>query len=129
MPRRLSTSVSAPCSTVCSMASTASSRRRNGRCSTKCSQDTALRDIDGLVQRGILVRDPAGGRSTSYSLAEFSSTSSLSPHGAKRDPVIHHDFPDFATLHPATLAHQGQVSYACLLAAWGNVVALLVVAR
>ena len=34
----------------------------------KCSQDTALRDIDDLVKRGILVRDAAGGRSTSYSL-------------------------------------------------------------
>ena len=35
----------------------------------KCSQDTALRDIDDLVRRGVLVKDPAGGRSTSYSLA------------------------------------------------------------
>jgi len=34
----------------------------------KCSQDTALRDILDLVQHGILVRDPKGGRSTSYSL-------------------------------------------------------------
>jgi Fic family protein len=34
----------------------------------KCSQDTALRDIDDLVTRGILSKDPAGGRSTSYSL-------------------------------------------------------------
>jgi Fic family protein len=36
----------------------------------KCSQDTALRDIDDLVKRGILVKDAAGGRSTSYSLAD-----------------------------------------------------------
>jgi Fic family protein len=36
----------------------------------KCSQDTALRDIDELVRRGILTKDIAGGRSTSYSLAE-----------------------------------------------------------
>jgi len=36
----------------------------------KCSQDTALRDIDDLVARGILRKEPAGGRSTSYSLAE-----------------------------------------------------------
>jgi Fic family protein len=36
---------------------------------TKCSQDTALRDIGELVQQGILNKDPAGGRSTSYSLA------------------------------------------------------------
>ncbi|MBX3143448.1 MAG: Fic family protein [Trueperaceae bacterium] len=35
----------------------------------KTSPDTALRDINDLVQRGILVRDSAGGRSTSYSLA------------------------------------------------------------
>lgn len=34
----------------------------------KCSQDTALRDILNLVERGILVKNPAGGRSTSYSL-------------------------------------------------------------
>jgi len=36
----------------------------------KCSQDTALRDIKDLVQRGILTKDPAGGRSTGYSLVE-----------------------------------------------------------
>ncbi|SOB95900.1 Fic family protein [Stappia indica] len=35
---------------------------------TKASPDTALRDINDLVARGILVRDPGGGRSTSYSL-------------------------------------------------------------
>jgi Fic family protein len=36
----------------------------------KCSQDTAHRDIIDLVERGILERDPAGGRSTSYSLTK-----------------------------------------------------------
>jgi len=36
----------------------------------KCSSDTALRDIVELVERGILVRNPAGGRSTSYTLAK-----------------------------------------------------------
>lgn len=36
----------------------------------KCSQDTALRDIDDLLERGILRRDTAGGRSTSYSLVD-----------------------------------------------------------
>jgi Fic family protein len=36
----------------------------------KCSPDTALRDILPLVERGILVRNPEGGRSTSYALAE-----------------------------------------------------------
>jgi Fic family protein len=35
----------------------------------KCSQDTALRDILPLVERGTLVRNPEGGRSTSYALA------------------------------------------------------------
>jgi Fic family protein len=38
----------------------------------KCSQDTALRDIVPLVERGILVRNPEGGRSTSYALAAIS---------------------------------------------------------
>lgn len=38
---------------------------------TKCSPDTALRDIDGLITRGILEKEAAGGRSTSYSLVEF----------------------------------------------------------
>lgn len=36
---------------------------------TKCSQDTAYRDIMNLVEHGALQRDPGGGRSTSYSLA------------------------------------------------------------
>ncbi len=35
----------------------------------KCSQDTALRDIMALVERGVLVQNPKGGRSTSYALA------------------------------------------------------------
>ena len=34
----------------------------------KCSQDTALRDITDLLERGILRRDAAGGRSTGYVL-------------------------------------------------------------
>jgi Fic family protein len=34
----------------------------------KCSPDTALRDITELVDLGILRKDAAGGRSTSYSL-------------------------------------------------------------
>jgi Fic family protein len=37
----------------------------------KCSHDTALRDILALVERGILVRNPEGGRSTSYDLARI----------------------------------------------------------
>jgi len=34
----------------------------------KCSPDSALRDIEALIKQGILIKDPAGGRSTSYSL-------------------------------------------------------------
>jgi Fic family protein len=37
---------------------------------TKSSPDTALRDITDLLERGVLARNPGGGRSTSYSLAE-----------------------------------------------------------
>ncbi len=36
----------------------------------KCSTDTALRDISELLDRGILVKNEAGGRSTSYRLNE-----------------------------------------------------------
>jgi Fic family protein len=36
----------------------------------KCSSDTALRDILDLVERGVLIRNPGAGRSTSYSLAD-----------------------------------------------------------
>lgn len=36
---------------------------------TKSSADTALRDIQQLVERGVLVKGTAGGRSTSYTLA------------------------------------------------------------
>jgi len=41
---------------------------------TKCSQDTAYRDILDLVERGALRRDPAGGRSVSYSMAPDNDT-------------------------------------------------------
>jgi Fic family protein len=37
----------------------------------KTSPDTALRDIQQLVDRGVLIKNAAGGRSTSYSLATF----------------------------------------------------------
>ena len=37
----------------------------------KTSQDTAIRDKDDLVSKGILARGPAGGRSTSYCLVGF----------------------------------------------------------
>ncbi len=37
---------------------------------TKCSADTALRDIRDLIEKGILKRDESGGRSTNYELTE-----------------------------------------------------------
>jgi Fic family protein len=45
----------------------------------KCSQDTANRDINDLVRRGILRKDAAGGRSTSYSLVFAQSEESENP--------------------------------------------------
>lgn len=36
-----------------------------------CSQDTAGRDLNDLVSKGILLRSQSGGRSTSYSLAPW----------------------------------------------------------
>jgi Fic family protein len=38
---------------------------------TKCSSDTALRDIKDLIEKGILRQELQGGRSTNYELAEF----------------------------------------------------------
>jgi Fic family protein len=38
---------------------------------TKCSPDTALRDIKDLIEKGILKQEESGGRSTNYELAEF----------------------------------------------------------
>ena len=43
----------------------------------KCSHDTATRDIKDLMDKGILQKDPGGGRSTSYSLIENSLTSGV----------------------------------------------------
>ncbi|MFN8180406.1 MAG: Fic family protein [Bacteroidia bacterium] len=37
----------------------------------KCSQDTAGRDIQDLITKGVLKKEAAGGRSTSYLLAEI----------------------------------------------------------
>jgi Fic family protein len=36
----------------------------------KCSSDTALRDIQDLVSRGIMLQSSSGGRSTSYKLVD-----------------------------------------------------------
>jgi Fic family protein len=44
----------------------------------KCSPDTALRDIDDLITKGVLRRDAAGGRSTSYSLVDLNETPAAS---------------------------------------------------
>ena len=38
----------------------------------KYSQDTAHRDIINLFEIGVLIRNPEGGRSTSYTLASRS---------------------------------------------------------
>ncbi len=38
---------------------------------TKCSPDTALRDIKDLINKGILKQEEPGGRSTNYELIEF----------------------------------------------------------
>lgn len=36
----------------------------------KCSPDTALRDINALLELGVLKKSPGGGRSTGYELAD-----------------------------------------------------------
>ena len=41
----------------------------------KCSQDTALRDIQDLIEKGILQKDASGGRSTNYLLIKLDSPS------------------------------------------------------
>jgi Fic family protein len=45
-------------------------RMRSVPAIAKCSPDTALRDINDLLARGVLRKTDAGGRSTSYVLAE-----------------------------------------------------------
>lgn len=44
----------------------------------KCSHDTALRDINDLITKGILVKNASGGRSTSYGLGSDPDRSGLS---------------------------------------------------
>jgi Fic family protein len=51
----------------------------------KCSPDTALRDIDGLIAQGILERDAAGGRSTSYSLISWKRHPRFEPQAASEN--------------------------------------------
>jgi Fic family protein len=51
---------------------------------TKCSHDTALRDIQDLIDQGLLKKDEGGGRSTSYSFVlESPVTSVLHPSSAR----------------------------------------------
>ena len=51
----------------------------------KCSQDTALRDITELLERGILKKSAASGRSTSYVLQMMSKT--INPPAASGQPL------------------------------------------
>ncbi|MCW0220355.1 MAG: Fic family protein [Prosthecobacter sp.] len=49
----------------------------------KCSEDTALRDIRTLVERGVLIKNEAGGRSTSYTLKlDFADGEQADPKGS-----------------------------------------------
>ena len=41
----------------------------------KCSKDTAIRDINDLIDKDILQKEPAGGRSTNYELKQLSGVS------------------------------------------------------
>ena len=50
----------------------------------KCSPDTALRDLQYLVDREILVRGPEGGRSTSYLVAALG----ISPAGRAPEDLV-----------------------------------------
>lgn len=45
---------------------------------TKCSPDTALRDINDLIDKKILYKLPEGGRSTGYALVQKYKTDSKS---------------------------------------------------
>jgi Fic family protein len=38
---------------------------------SKCSADTALRDIKDLIEKGILQLEESGGRSTNYKLIKY----------------------------------------------------------
>jgi Fic family protein len=54
----------------------------------KCSHDTALRDIEGLVRKGVLKKNAAGGRSTSYSLVAPVTESDRGSSGARPKDLI-----------------------------------------
>lgn len=50
----------------------------------KCSNDTALRDIQDLKGRGIFIQNPGGGRSTSYRLPDRNEYYDTLRHGAEK---------------------------------------------
>ena len=50
----------------------------------KCSQDTAIRDIKDLIEKGILQQEQQGGRSTSYELKKQRAKGSRSLNGSRR---------------------------------------------
>jgi Fic family protein len=50
----------------------------------KCSNDTALRDIQDLKGRGIFIQNPGGGRSTSYRLPDRNEHYDTQRHGAEK---------------------------------------------
>ena len=53
----------------------------------KCSQDTALRDILDLLERGVLAKDPGGGRAVDH---EVELSAGLS-HCLGRFPILSSD--------------------------------------
>jgi Fic family protein len=55
----------------------------------KCSPDTALRDINELLTRGVLRKSEAGGRSTSYVLSEVQAASDASCRRGSRKHALH----------------------------------------
>jgi len=50
----------------------------------KCSNDTALRDIQDLKGRGIFIQNPGGGRSTSYRLPDRNEHYDTLRHGTEK---------------------------------------------
>jgi|GEM_PF-1474185 len=56
----------------------------------KCSQDTALRNISDLVERGILEKSEASGRSTSYEVMPMSPQ----PDRCRIHASLHREAPD-----------------------------------
>jgi Fic family protein len=61
----------------------------------KCSNDTALRDIQELKDRGIFIQNPGGGRSTSYRLPDrnehYHNLAGCSPEAARALNRFKHD--------------------------------------